>query len=61
MIDVIDLAGYKNLSAKEKQMKTQTTVTPNGSITTRLIAGVELKLVEMGKKWTLTVQPEKAK
>lgn len=42
-------------------MKTQTTVTPNGSITTRLIAGVELKLVELGKKWTLTVQPEKAK
>lgn len=40
-------------------MKTQTIVTPNGSITTRLIVGIEMKLVEIGKKWTLTVQPEK--
>lgn len=35
--------------------------TPSETTVTRVVTGVELKLKQSGKHWTLTAKPEKAK
>ena len=63
MVDVIELSTYKESSAKENNMAEKITVVASKSetVVTRLVAGVELKLKQSGKHWTLTAKPEKAK
>jgi hypothetical protein len=54
MVDVTELAAYKDVSTKETDMKI-TVVASKGSTTiTRLVAGVELALKQSGKSWTLS-------
>ena len=63
MVDVIELATYKESSATEKDMTDRITVvaTRSETVVTRLIAGVELALKQSGKHWTLSAKPEKSK
>ena len=63
MVDVTYLAAYKESSAKENSMAEKITVVASKSetVVTRLVTGVELKLKQSGKHWTLTAKPEKAK
>ena len=63
MVDVTDLTAYKESSEKENSMADKITVVASKSetVVTRLVTGVELKLKQSGKHWTLTAKPEKAK
>ena len=63
MVDVIDLAAYKDSSTQENNMTDRITVvaTRSETVVTRLISGVELALKQSGKHWTLTAKPEKSK
>ena len=63
MVDVIELSTYKESSTEEKNMADRITVVASKSETTvtRLIAGVELALKQSGKRWVLSVKPEKTK
>ena len=63
MVDVIELSTYKESSTEEKNMADRITVVACKSETTvtRLIAGVELVLKQSGKRWVLSVKPEKTK
>ena len=61
MVDVIDLASYKESSTEENIMaeKIQVVASKGGMTVTRLIAGVELALKQSGKHWTLSARPAK--
>ena len=63
MVDVIELSTYTESSAKENNVADRITVVASKSETTitRLIAGVELALKQSGKRWVLSVKPEKTK
>lgn len=61
MVDVIELAAYKELSEGENDMKMTVVATKSETVVTRLIAGVELALRNSGKSWTLSVKPVKTK
>ena len=63
MLELVVDNVYKKSSTEEKNMADRITVVASKSETTvtRLIAGVELALKQSGKRWVLSVKPEKAK
>ncbi len=63
MLELVVDNGYKESSTEEKNMADRITVVASKSETTvtRLIAGVELALKQSGKRWILSVKPEKSK
>lgn len=60
MVDVIELAAYKESSEGDKDMAERITVvaTKSETIITRLVSGVELALKQSGKHWILSAKPE---
>ena len=63
MLELVVDNSYKESSTEEKNMADRITVVASKSETTvtRLIAGVELALKQSGKRWVLSVKPEKTK
>lgn len=63
MLELVVDNEYKESSTEEKNMADRITVVASKSETTvtRLIAGVELALKQSGKRWILSVKPEKSK
>lgn len=62
MLELVVDNSYKESSTEEKSMAKLTVVaTRSETITTRLVAGVELALKQSGKSWILSAKPEKLK
>lgn len=63
MLELVVDNTYCELSAKENIMADKLTVvaTRSETVTTRLVAGVELALKQSGKHWTLSAKPKESK
>lgn len=62
MLELVVDNVYKESSTEEKNMAKLTVVaTRSETVTTRLVAGVELALKQSGKSWTLSAKPKESK